>query len=238
MSIKSARSRPDIVPGNTLDAVLVERFRTAILGGKLSPGTKLSEEVLAEASHVTRARIRGVLQLLAFEELVELRRNRGAFIASPGVKEARDVFDARRVIERATTEIVTRTILTPQLRTLSEKIAAEEVAWLGTDLYRATHALGEFHLSLCSLAHNTALTVAVERLIRRTSLILGLYGLPHRMRDIPARHRELLVLIERGESLAASRAMEHCLSDLQRSLDLREQRVSTHDLKMLLNTIG
>lgn len=69
-----------------------------------------------------------MLQRLAFEQRVELKKNRGAFIASPSTKDARDVFEARRVIERVTTEIVARTIVTPSIHTLREYIRRQDDA--------------------------------------------------------------------------------------------------------------
>jgi DNA-binding GntR family transcriptional regulator len=232
------QDEPDASDDGEIEEILAERFRVAILSGKLSPGTKLPEQLLADMFQVTRARLRTTFQRLAFEELVTLKRNRGAFIASPGIKESENVFEARRVVERATAEIVSRTILTPQLRELRARVGRQEAAWARGDIYRATSELGEFHLALCSLAHNTALTVALERLIRRSSLILGLYGVSHLVAAIPQHHRRLLDVIERGASLDAARAMERCLFALQDALDLRPRAVAAPVLERIFSTIG
>ena len=219
-SIRKVRAKNDD-DDMDIEVVIGERIKASILGGTLAPGSKLPEESLAEIFGVSRTRIRSVLQRLAFEDLVEIKRNRGAFIASPSVKEARGIFEARRVIERVTTEIVTRTVLTVQLAKLYESVNRQDEAWKHGDYRRGIRELGEFHLAMCALAHNAALTVVLERLIRRTSLILALYGLPNAMMRMPGMYAGLLVIVERGESLSAARAMERCLFALEKDLNFR-----------------
>jgi DNA-binding GntR family transcriptional regulator len=224
MAIRSKRrSREENAAEDEMDieSAISERIKASILGGALAPGAKLTEESLSEIFGASRSRIRSVLQRLAFEDLVEIKRNRGAFIASPSVKDARGIFEARRVIERVTTEIATRTVLTIQLARLYELVKRQEEAWKQGDYRRGIRELGEFHLAMCALAHNQALTVVLERLIRRTSLILALYGLPNAMMRMPEMYSDLLTIVERGESLSAARAMERCLFALEKDLNFR-----------------
>ena len=202
------------------EAEMAERLRVTILSGMLPPGTKLPEETLAETFGVSRTRVRPVLQRLAFEQLVELRRNRGAYIASPSTKEARDVFDARRVIERVTTGIVARTILTPSITMLRQCIRDQEAAALQGDRQGAIRASGEFHRHLAQLAHNGALVSALESLILRTSLIVALYGGPRTLGSAIAHQRDIVDRLEEGDSDAAALAMERCLFAIERELDL------------------
>jgi DNA-binding GntR family transcriptional regulator len=68
---------------------------------RLLPGTKLSEERVAELFAVSRTQVRGALQRLAVEQLVTLIPNRGAFVTMPSVDEARDVLGVRRTLEPA-----------------------------------------------------------------------------------------------------------------------------------------
>src|SRR5690242_6313196 len=78
---------------------IVRRIHAAVIEQRLLPGTKLSEAALCEAFGAGRARVRRSLLVLANREIVELHANRGAFVAQPTAKQARDVFDARRAIE-------------------------------------------------------------------------------------------------------------------------------------------
>lgn len=205
------------------DLRVVDAIRAAISSGQISPGTKLPEEVLAEQFATTRARIRLAFQNLAFEELVEIKRNRGAFVAAPTPIEARHVFEARQVIERATTEIVTRTITTRQIRSLAEILDSRGRDWDLGKREVAIDGISQFHRALGALAHNVALTIALERLVLRTSLILGLYGTSRGFVSAPARYWALLRTIESGDSGAAADLMDRCLNQMLRDLDLRTE---------------
>ena len=78
---------------------IVDRVFEAVVEQRLPPGTKLSEAALCEAFGVGRMRVRRSLLLLASREVVVLQANRGAFVASPTAEQAREVFEARLMVE-------------------------------------------------------------------------------------------------------------------------------------------
>src|SRR6201991_295016 len=80
-------------------ADVYERIWNAIMDHSLPPETRLVEERLCEIFGLGRTRLRQVLQRLAHEQVVTLMPNRGAMVSKPSVREARDVFAARRVLE-------------------------------------------------------------------------------------------------------------------------------------------
>src|SRR5208282_5877388 len=83
------------------DASVIERIVAAVMEQKLPPGAKLPEGSLCEAFDCSRTQIRRVLVVLAERGVVTLHMYRGAFVSSPKAGEAREVFDARRAIERS-----------------------------------------------------------------------------------------------------------------------------------------
>ncbi len=87
--------------GNGAEGRVYDQIHKAIVERRLEPGTKLGEEALREIYGVSRAQIRSVLVDLSHAKVVELRPNRGAYVAQPSVREARHVFEARRAIEAA-----------------------------------------------------------------------------------------------------------------------------------------
>ena len=72
----------------------------AIIEQALQPGAKLPEDAIGEKFGASRTIVRAALARLAGEGLVELRRNRGAAVATPSWNEARDIFDVRLGLER------------------------------------------------------------------------------------------------------------------------------------------
>src|SRR6516164_6970830 len=89
------------LPRPLADSVIVERVFVAVMEHKLPPGAKLAENALCEAFEASRAQIRRVLVVLAGRGVVTLHPNRGAYVSSPSATEAREVFEARRGIERS-----------------------------------------------------------------------------------------------------------------------------------------
>src|SRR5690606_29121603 len=80
----------------TKDDGIFGHLYAAIVGLQLEPGTKLPEDTLAETYGVSRTSIRKVLQKLAHKGLVDVRMNRGASVAQPTLKDARDLFASRQ----------------------------------------------------------------------------------------------------------------------------------------------
>lgn len=79
---------------------IVNAILDAISEQRLPAGTKLGEQALSDLFSCNRANVRRALASLAAQQVVELRPNRGAFVMTPSPKEARDIFQARRAIER------------------------------------------------------------------------------------------------------------------------------------------
>jgi DNA-binding GntR family transcriptional regulator len=67
---------------------VAEAVALAVHEHRLTPGTKLGENELADNHGVSRTLVRDALQRLSHDRLVELKRNRGAFVAQPSVREA------------------------------------------------------------------------------------------------------------------------------------------------------
>ena len=81
------------------EAAIYEIMAEALLSGRLGPGAKLGEEKLAALFGVSRERMRKVLHRLGHERLIDVVRNRGAFVANPGLADAREIYEARRIVE-------------------------------------------------------------------------------------------------------------------------------------------
>ena len=89
------------MPAGSTDrvATIYRALRNAIIEQALSPGAKLPEDAIGERFG-RAAPSSAMCSELAAEGLVELRRNRGAAVATPSWEEARDIFDVRLGLER------------------------------------------------------------------------------------------------------------------------------------------
>jgi DNA-binding GntR family transcriptional regulator len=212
--------RPLRHSGATEDAVY-ERILAAIFEHRLSPGTKLGEDRLASIFGVSRARIRRVLPRLAHEGVVRLEPNRGAFVAQPTVAEARDVFEARRLIEPG---IVERFLARPERRgmiaRLRQHVAAERRARAEGDTRSIVRLSGEFHILLADMAGNALLAKTMRELASLTCLIIALYDSPSVPSCLSEEHAEIVDVLAAGHAERAVKLMLEHLHHVESNLDL------------------
>ena len=78
---------------------VVERLRQAILSGELSPGERLSSSELARRWSVSATPLREALQRLAADGLVEYASQRGARVSEVSLRDVREVYELRLILE-------------------------------------------------------------------------------------------------------------------------------------------
>jgi DNA-binding GntR family transcriptional regulator len=81
------------VPASSLRDSVLPALRRAILDGRLAAGTRLSENEISRAMHVSRSPVREAIAQLEKEGLAKRYPNRGAFVA--------DVYSGRAICELA-----------------------------------------------------------------------------------------------------------------------------------------
>jgi DNA-binding GntR family transcriptional regulator len=216
---------------NGIDTAQVhEQIWSAIVDHSLPPETRLVEGELCEIFGVGRTRVRQVLQRLAHERVVTLMRNRGAMVSKPSVREAREVFAARRLIETSIVETVIKSATRKDIKHLQEHVAREQDAWRTNDRRAILKLSGEFHLLLAEAADNTILLEVLRDLVSRSSLIIAVYQSPGASPCPPDAHRELTATLERRERAAIKLMVQH-LDHVFADLVLEERNGSGIDLK-------
>ena len=229
----------DTVTPALSDSEMYERVISAILDHRLPPGTKLVEDKLASAFGVSRTRIRPVLVRLANEQVVTLTPNRGATIAQPSEEEAREVFEARRLIEPRLVELFIARAGKADILCLKQCIADEDAARLAGDMRRAIRLSGDFHLHIAERAGHQTLGRILRELTSRTSLILMTYSPAHAREREEAtacgcrEHRALLDAITLRDAPEAARRMREHLSRLESQLQFTPPADAAPDLATL-----
>lgn len=201
---------------------IYERLLNAIVEHRLPPGTQLVEEKLAEIFKVSRTKIRQSLARLAHELVVELHPNRGAFVAKPSIEFAREVFDARRLIEPALAGRVAATRSAADVRRLRAHVALETAAHAAHDRRAIIRLSGEFHLLLADMAGNSLIARHLREIESLTALVIILYDGPNNPSCPSHEHADLADAIERGDAQAAARLMTAHLDHVETSLNLDE----------------
>jgi DNA-binding GntR family transcriptional regulator len=182
-------------------------LKRAIIDQALTPGTKLTEDAVGERLGVSRTLVREALQRLNGEGLVELRPNRGAYVARPSLEDGQGIFAVRGALERLVVTTLAGRLTKAQSQRLEEHVAAEERA-SGNDSATSIRLAGEFHTLLAEMTGNGLLVRYVNELVSRCSLILALYGRPHSSDCAVSEHRQLLAALVEGYAKRAADLMD------------------------------
>ncbi len=213
---------------------IVNRIYGAVMQQDLAPMTKLSESTICESFGVGRMKARRALLLLASQGIVELRSNRGAFVASPSQEDADEVFEARIHIEPSLTAQVAQRIDVQGLKVLTEHINKEKAARQADNRQEIIRLSGEFHVLVATVSGNGFLTRTLRELVTRTSLIVAMFGSGKSSCCRDDEHERILqAIVARDAGLAADLTREH-LEHIRLDLDFTKTHKTEPDLVSLL----
>ncbi len=217
--------RDESQPPGEVDRLYLEIF-DAVIDQRLRPGVKLTEAVLCDAFACSRGTVRAALAQLQHDKIVELQPNRGAFVAQPDIKETRDVFEARRMVEAAILDkLLSLPDLPDRLQQLWQMVRQERAAFERQDRVSWIRLSNAFHVQLVRLAENEVLTELMNSLCSRTSLIIALYDKPGCSACSFDEHEHILQQLSRGDRQAAQQAMRQHLQDCEERMHFADRNV-------------
>lgn len=201
----------------TLAELTADRIRELIHKNELEGGEKLNEVRLCEQLGVSRTPLREALRNLSAEGLVNLKPNRGAFVAEISIEELQHTFEVMSILEgscaRLAADRFTRSDL-DELEKLHEKL---EAFYNQNDPHGYVKHNQYYHAFIQEKTGNPVLSKMVASLRGRVLL--------HRFRQIyrPGRldssideHRELMEAFRAREGERAEKLMRR---HLQRQCD-------------------
>ncbi len=212
-----------ILSGNTATSStdqIVAALTQAIVTHKLKPGTKLAEQRIASQFGVSRTLVRQALFQLSQHRLISMTPARGAYVATPSVAEARQVFAVRRMLELEATRAFVRQVTGKQIKVLQAHIKAEQAALALEDgRTQRNELLGDFHVRMAELMGNQVLAELLGELISRCSLITLMYQSTYAAVHSSDEHAQIVkALAARDEGLAV-RLMEEHLQHVEANLN-------------------
>jgi DNA-binding GntR family transcriptional regulator len=214
---------------------IAESITAAIVERRLMPGTKLAEQKIADIFKVSRTLVRQALNQLSRDRLVTLTPARGAYVATPSVEEARQVFELRTMIESAMVRQLCGQITAPQIADLRAHLRDEHEAVMRTDVPGRTRLLADFHVLLARQLGNEVLAQLLADLLSRSSLIALMYQSSHSARHSQHEHVAIVDALERRDADACARLMAGHLADVAHNLHLHPR---TADLAAVLRPPG
>jgi DNA-binding GntR family transcriptional regulator len=210
---------------------IAERIWLSIADRRLRPGMRLKETELAEVFGVSRARVRQVLGLLERDGLVVIESNKGAVVAKPGVKDAKDIFHVRSSVEQRVLERLVDQLDAAKLVEMFEHVAKERIANNNNNQRDIIKLSGGFHILLAEMADAEFLCGLMRDLVSRTSLITAAFRDSNKHNCGPDEHEEILQHLKNGDLAAAQRAMAMHLQHVESELKLLQDREPPRNLR-------
>ena len=209
-------------PGTTQTTTqrIVDSITAAIVERRLMPGTKLAEQRLADIFSVSRTVVRQALNELSRDRLITLEPARGAFVATPSVEEAHQVFELRQLLEGAMMRLLVERITTVQIAELRAHLKAEQEAIALNHVAERTRLLAHFHSLLARMTGNQVLEELQADLLSRSSLISLMYQSSQSAAESSAEHKAIVDALERRQLKVAVELAESHIEQVERNLRL------------------
>jgi len=211
----STAKRPSPTRGSIAQS-MHQDLRKGVLQGRWHPGHTLVEHGVAREYGVSRAPAREALKLLEREGLVMAVPRRGYVVSTITVRQIRELFDLRLVLEREAAVRAAR-VATPEDIARLEALVGDP--YLPGDQESYTRFLGQnraFHSAVARLTRNDRLAVLVEALLEELERLFHL-GLDVRDRAemLVVEHKELVDAIRSHDPERAMRVVTAQIENAQ-----------------------
>ncbi len=203
---------------------IADRIVEAILAQKLAPGVRLGEQALSMLFDCSRTIVREAMMQLAARGIVTVSARRGWYVVQPSQAEAREAFEARRVIETGLIRMAA-TMDKAKLGKLKRHIQQEKAALKDLDVGRRSYLLGDFHVCLAECLGNQLLADTLRDFTARTTIIAMLYQSTHDAEQSCQDHVDIVDAMARGDIAHAEALMVKHIGDVQEALTLDSAKV-------------
>jgi DNA-binding GntR family transcriptional regulator len=143
-----------------------ELIRQAIIDGRLPPGRRLKEEVLARELGISRTPVREALLMLQAEGLVDAAPNRGAAVRAHSVEDLDDLYQLRALLEGYSTRRAASRLPDEAIRTLHESCERfDALLDDGADMSELVKENLVFHQTILESSGSARLVAMVRQVI-------------------------------------------------------------------------
>lgn len=144
---------------DTLASQVLERIQSAIVGGTLSPGSKISEPEFARTFGVSRGPLREAIRRLEARRLVEVVPHVGARVTSLSLRQLSDIYEVREGLEGMAARLAAQRMEPREidaLEALLERHAALPELRAGTGYFQPQYD-SDFHYRIACASRNEVL---------------------------------------------------------------------------------
>ena len=153
-------------------------IKEVILQGKYNPNQKLNEVDLSNSLGISRGPIREAFQRLAYEGLVKLVPNKGAFIVDFSIQDIDEIYEVREDIEVLAIRLAIERSNENDFRKLSELLINVERI-IEKNQYTYYPWDSDYHTLIAGLTKNKKIEEIIKKLNVQTLLIRYTSGRQH-----------------------------------------------------------
>lgn len=188
----------------TLRERAFEELRSAILEGKIPPGTRLVERTLAEDMGISRTPVHDALTGLVKELLVKKLPNKGFVVSRIEKKEIIQLYSLRLHLEILALQWALSNLTSDLLRKLKNNVSRMEQCALKEDIKCIVRANFEFHQMILAAADSQILTSFIEQVQANARLFrIRSVSSPNRIQMVIEEHRKLISALEKKDEEGA-----------------------------------
>jgi DNA-binding GntR family transcriptional regulator len=189
---------------------VASQLRSEILQGDLAPGSRLSQQSIAERFGVSRIPVRDALQILAGEGLVRPMSNATAAVTGMSVGELQELYELREAIEPLATHIAVPNVGRADLLTMRRQLEIME-EHADTRTWLAANA--DFHAAVYKRANRPRMIELVEQLRGLTDRYLYVHlEVIGQTEHLVSEHLSILAAVESGDAALAARLVREHLA--------------------------
>ena len=199
----------------TIQEIVTDKVREAILQGELKPGEKLVQDDLAKRYGVSRMPIREACRTLEGEGLVAFHPRRGVMVTELSAEEIQEIFSIRALLEGMATRLAAVHTTQETAGELHHILTQMEAAQDDPDRYLDLNR--SFHYMLFSASQRPRLVSLIKSLRNTVEPYLRLHlSAQGRMSESLAEHWALYEVYAAGDSEEAEKlAQDHMQSALE-----------------------
>jgi DNA-binding GntR family transcriptional regulator len=189
--------------------VIFEKLQKAIINKKLEQGEIITEKQISREFGVSRTPVREALYKLTATGLIRIIPNKGFLISKWSIKEIKDVFEIRIVLERMAVELFIKNISQENVERLEEIIRKTEKVVKENNFMKAVKMNDKFHGLIIEKSNNREMFNMMEPLKNKINIFrLISISTPSRLEKSLEEHKRIFNSIAKKDIVNAKRLIE------------------------------
>ncbi|HSB73753.1 MAG TPA: GntR family transcriptional regulator [Candidatus Methylomirabilis sp.] len=195
----------------TMQEVVYDAIRDAVLSGRYPPGKRLVADEIARELGVSRMPVREALQRLQVAGLIAITRHKGAVVSELSEPDIVEIYHIRAVLDGLATRLAAPNLTQTDHQALLALLEEMEAAVKDNDVETVLAVNRKFHVLIWKAARAPRLQELMENLYDASQRFRNISVLiPGRLDQITQEHRLIAEALARGDAPAAEQhANEH-----------------------------